>query len=110
MDKKVLALFLLFLTSASLLTLGCADRENTGAGGLTITPTAEATVASPTVQASVAPTAAPSATAPSATPGPGSAGTPSSGINLDPSLADITGEDNDLTGFPETGLPTPTLD
>jgi hypothetical protein len=83
MDRKVLVMLLLI--SASLLVAGCADRKN--APGPTITPT---TVASPTIQATI---------------------TPSGDLNLDPSLADISGgEDNDLTGFPETGLPTPTLD
>jgi hypothetical protein len=109
MDRKVLAILLILLTGASFLTLGCADRKNAGAGP-SITPTATAPVASPTAQASVVPTGVPSATAPAATPGPGSQGTPSGGLNLDPSLADIFSEGDDMTGFPETGLPTPTLD
>jgi hypothetical protein len=94
---------MLLLISASLLVAGCADRRN--APGPTITATAVASVASPTIQATIMP----SVTAPPAAPG--LPGTPSGGLNLDPSLADISGgEDNDLTGFPETGLPTPTLD
>jgi hypothetical protein len=105
MNRKVLALLLIFLTGASFLSLGCADRKN--ADGPTITPAAAAT-ASPTVQASAVPAGVPSVTAPTVTPG--SPGTPSGALNLDPSLADISGEDNDLTGFPETGLPAPTLD
>jgi hypothetical protein len=84
MDGKVLVILLL-LVSASLLVSGCADRRNI-----------------------LEPTITPTATAPADNPGQSNA--PSGSPGLDPSLADITGEENGLTGFPETGLPTPTLD
>ncbi|HTX43733.1 MAG TPA: hypothetical protein VMC61_03305 [Methanocella sp.] len=105
MDRKFLAILLIFLVGASFLTLGCADRRNPPLAP-TITPTASP---SPSTQASTAPAGAPSATAaaPTVTPGPGG---PPNSPGLDPSLADISGEGNDEEGFPETGLPTPTLD
>jgi hypothetical protein len=83
MDRKVLAILLVLLTGVSLLVSGCADRKNAGGG-------------------------APPGMAPTITPEQSNAS--SGGPGLDPSLADISGEGNDLTGFPETGLPTPTLD
>lgn len=106
MDRKVLVMLLVLLTGVSLLVSGCAGRKDAGAAGPTITPTAAAPVASPTIQATIMP----SVTASTPSPGSGSPSTPSGGLNLDPSLADISGEGNDLTGFPETGLPTPTID
>lgn len=107
MNRKVLALLLILMTGASCLTMGCAGKKNEGGAAPTVTPDASA---SPTAQAPTTPAGVPSATAPSATSAPGSSNTPPNSLNLDPSLADISGEGNDLTGFPETGLPTPTLD
>jgi hypothetical protein len=106
MDRKVLVILLL-LIGASLLVSGCADRKNAGERAPTMTPTAVAS-ATPIAQSSTAPAGAPTSTAPTITPGQSNGTT--GGLGLDPSLADISGEGDDLTGFPETGLPTPTLD
>jgi hypothetical protein len=109
MDKKVLVMLLILLTGTSLFVSGCADRKNAGGGVPTTTPNIVATV-TPIAEASAAPVGAPTTTAPTVTPAPGQTNAPSGGQGLDPSLADISGEGDDLTGFPETGLPTPTLD
>jgi hypothetical protein len=109
MDRKVLAMLLILLTGTSLFVSGCADRKNAGGGVPTMTPDVVAS-STPTAQAPTAPGGAPTASAPTVTPAPGQTNSPSGGQGLDPSLADISGEGDDLTGFPETGLPTPTLD
>ncbi len=107
MDRKVLVILLILLTGVSLLVSGCADRKNAGGGAPTTTPTVVAS-ATPTALASMAPGGAPTSTAPTITPGQPNGTT--GGLDLDTSLVDISGEGYDLTGFPETGLPTPTLD
>jgi hypothetical protein len=105
MDRKVLVILLILLMGVSLLVAGCADRKNAGGGAPTITlTTAPSASMAPTTQPSNVPVFTPTATMPE------QSNTPPGGPGLDPSLADISGEGDDLTGFPETGLPTPTLD
>jgi hypothetical protein len=84
MDRKVLAILMILLAGASFMTIGCAGKRNTEGEVPTIAPTA--------------------------TPGQAPANMSSNNLNLDPSIANISGEGMDEGGFPETGLPTPTLD
>jgi hypothetical protein len=117
MDRKVLAILLIFIIG---LTIGCAGRKSDGGATPTIAPTPAPTadIASPTAQASATPTI-PTIT-PTPAPATGNSGDldldPSlvdldpSLVDLDPSLVDLSGEGYDEGGFPENGLPTPTLD
>jgi hypothetical protein len=99
MDRKALIILVILLTGAVFLTPGCADKKSSGGATPTMIPAAtQAAGISPTAQASLAP----------ATPGPSGA---SGNIPiLDPSMVNLSGEGIDEGGFPETGLPTPTLD
>ena len=118
MDKKVLAILLITLVAACLV-MGCTGRRDEGAAppAPTNAPAAAPSLTSgATAQASIAPgqaTATPVTASASATVGPSAAATASSGsgvAGLDPSLLSISGEGQDEGGYPDDGLPTPTLD
>ncbi len=105
MDRKVLAIFLIVLAGACLVT-GCAGRK----GEATITPTPVTPTTTPAPMPSIAVTVQPTTAPAGATAVPISGNANTGSLSLDPSLADLSGEGLDEGGFPETGLPTPTLD
>ena len=116
MDRKVLAMILITLTAACLV-MGCAGKRNEATATPTIAPTAiPSLTASATVQASIAPgqatvTPAPTSAPASVNPSATTSGNTDSGVaGLNPSLLDVSGEGQDEGGFPDDGLPTPTLD
>jgi hypothetical protein len=109
MDRKVLAILMIFLAGASFLTMGCAGKRNNNPAAPTIAaPTALTnTTSNPTASDA---TGIPVASGvPTVTAVPAQANTSSNSLGLDPSIANISGEDDDES-YPESGLPTPNID
>lgn len=101
----------MILLIGACLVMGCAGRKNDTAPTPT-TAAAAAPATSPAGSTAVQASALPAQATATPVPTPGTiAGNTDAGLfDLDPSLLNLSGEGQDEGGFPETGLPTPTVD